>query len=309
MDVRQLSYVVAVVDHGTFTRAAEMLQIAQPSLSQGIRGLETELGVELFERTARPVRLTPAGQALLEPARRARARSRHGPRRRGRRARPGRRPSRPGVAAHSLDRPGGRPRRPVPPVPIPASPSACSSPRTPPTSPPWCGPGRCELGACELPLPDRAGVVTHELAVAALPGGAAGPGHGAGPAVAGARRQPSTPLAQLPLVTTPLGTSTRRVLDEAFEAAGRRPQVAVETDHRESLVPLVLAGAGAARRARQPGGRGTRSGRDDVAARPAAQPARRPDPPRRPALARRRRVPQPRRARARARPPTAARRR
>ena len=53
-------------------------------------------------------------------------------------------------------------------------------------------------------------------------------------------------LAGLPLVTTPPGTSTRRVVDEAFAAAGRRPQLAVETDHRESLVPLVLAGAGVA---------------------------------------------------------------
>ena len=71
MDVRQLSYVLAVADEGTFTRAAEVLQLSQPSLSQGIRALEAELGAELFERRARPVRLTAAGEALLEPARRA----------------------------------------------------------------------------------------------------------------------------------------------------------------------------------------------------------------------------------------------
>ena len=45
--------------------------MAQPSLSQTVRSLETELGVELFHRTGRRVVLTAAGEALLEPARRA----------------------------------------------------------------------------------------------------------------------------------------------------------------------------------------------------------------------------------------------
>ena len=48
MDVRQLRHVLAVVDNGTFTRAAEACHVAQPSLSQSIRALESELGVELF---------------------------------------------------------------------------------------------------------------------------------------------------------------------------------------------------------------------------------------------------------------------
>src|SRR5205814_2273190 len=70
MDLRQLEYVVAVVDHGGFTRAADALLVAQPSLSQGIRTLEAELNVALFHRLGRRVELTSAGEALLEPARR-----------------------------------------------------------------------------------------------------------------------------------------------------------------------------------------------------------------------------------------------
>ena len=63
--------VVAVVDEGGFTRAATAMHVAQPSLSQAVRSLEAELGVELFHRTGRQVTLTAAGEALLEPARQA----------------------------------------------------------------------------------------------------------------------------------------------------------------------------------------------------------------------------------------------
>jgi DNA-binding transcriptional LysR family regulator len=50
-------------------------------------------------------------------------------------------------------------------------------------------------------------------------------------------------LARQPLVTTPLGTSTRRQVEEAFAAAGLVANVAVETDHHESIAALVRAGA------------------------------------------------------------------
>src|SRR5690606_36780353 len=53
-----------------------------------------------------------------------------------------------------------------------------------------------------------------------------------------------TRLADLPLVTTPVGTATRRLVDDAFESAGLSADVAVETGHREALLALVLAGAG-----------------------------------------------------------------
>src|SRR6266704_3481433 len=63
MELRQLRYVLAVVDHGGFTRAAAAEHIAQPSLSQAIRTLERELGVELFHRLGRRVTLTPPARS------------------------------------------------------------------------------------------------------------------------------------------------------------------------------------------------------------------------------------------------------
>ncbi|GAA0585118.1 LysR family transcriptional regulator [Kribbella sandramycini] len=69
MDARHLRYFLAVVDHGTVSRAAEALYVAQPSLSQAIRALERELGAELFLRVGRRLVLTSAGTALIEPAR------------------------------------------------------------------------------------------------------------------------------------------------------------------------------------------------------------------------------------------------
>lgn len=69
LELRDLRYFMAVADHRNFTKAATTLRIAQPSLSQQIRKLERELGVELFYRTKRAVTLTPAGHALLPEAR------------------------------------------------------------------------------------------------------------------------------------------------------------------------------------------------------------------------------------------------
>src|SRR5215216_2386599 len=69
MTLRQLSYVLAVADAGSFTEAARRLHVAQPSLSQQIRALEEELGGRLLERPPRPVRLTAAGRAFVAEAR------------------------------------------------------------------------------------------------------------------------------------------------------------------------------------------------------------------------------------------------
>jgi len=70
MDLRQLRYFVKIAELGNFSRAAELLRIAQPSLSQHVRNLEEELGADLFVRHNRGVTLTPSAQDFYEHARR-----------------------------------------------------------------------------------------------------------------------------------------------------------------------------------------------------------------------------------------------
>jgi DNA-binding transcriptional LysR family regulator len=66
-----LAYWLAVVEEGSFTQAALRMHVSQPSLSQQIRALESEVGGELLERLPRSVRLTSAGKAFLPHARTA----------------------------------------------------------------------------------------------------------------------------------------------------------------------------------------------------------------------------------------------
>ncbi|WP_330299866.1 LysR family transcriptional regulator [Streptomyces sp. NBC_00503] len=71
MDFRQLTYFLAIVDHGGFNRAAAALYVSQPSLSQAVQTLERDLGSSLFHRIGRRVVLTEAGTALVPRAREA----------------------------------------------------------------------------------------------------------------------------------------------------------------------------------------------------------------------------------------------
>ncbi|MGW5261375.1 LysR family transcriptional regulator [Microbispora sp. NPDC004025] len=69
--LRQLEYLVTIVEEGSFTRAAELLHVSQPALSHQVRVLERDVGGPLLERLPRAVRLTAMGRAMLPHARAA----------------------------------------------------------------------------------------------------------------------------------------------------------------------------------------------------------------------------------------------
>lgn len=69
MDLRQLRYFLGIVEAGSFSKAAQRLHVAQPALSQHVRNMELDLGVELLFRTPQGVTVTEAGETLLRHAR------------------------------------------------------------------------------------------------------------------------------------------------------------------------------------------------------------------------------------------------
>lgn len=71
MELQQIKYFLAVVDAGTFLAASQKVYVTQPTLSAGIKKLEAELGVALFDRGSRSATLTLAGQQFLAPVRQA----------------------------------------------------------------------------------------------------------------------------------------------------------------------------------------------------------------------------------------------
>ncbi len=239
MDERRLRYFLAVVDEGGVTRAAERLHVAQPSLSQALRTFEAELGAPLFHRLGRGLRLSDAGEAFVGPARqiiRAIDEARN--------VISGVAELRVGtleiatlstLAVDPMAPLIGEFRDRYPRVEVRvAEPEGANGIRE------LVGGGACELGAAHLPLAGT-GLIAHPLGEQELlfvlpPGADARDGR-----VLGARE-----LAHTPLVVTPAGTSTRILLEQALAAVGVTPQIAVVTASREAVVPLVLAGAGAA---------------------------------------------------------------
>ena len=240
MDVRQLRYFLAVVDHGTVHRAAEVLYVAQPSISHSLRRLEEDLGAELFMRRGRGLVLSSAGKALVEPARQV---------------------------VHSLEVAratveavdglrGGRltiasmPSQAVSPLPRLIGDFARRYPQV-------------EIGVVATDRPEdvrealRTGAA--ELGVLAMPGGF----HGLDDLhlrplesqrfVLVARSDADLPdgepieisgLRGLPLIVGQPGTGMRRVANAILAATDCR--LAVEIEHREALLPLVLSGVGVA---------------------------------------------------------------
>jgi DNA-binding transcriptional LysR family regulator len=71
MELRHLGYFMAVAEEQNVSRAAKRLHVSQPPLSRQIRDLETEMGISLFQRSAKSIRLTEAGQIFLSEARAA----------------------------------------------------------------------------------------------------------------------------------------------------------------------------------------------------------------------------------------------
>ena len=69
MNLRRLNHVVALADTLHFARAAEAAHLSQPAFSRSIQAIESELGIRLFDRDVGDVRATPAGEFVIERAR------------------------------------------------------------------------------------------------------------------------------------------------------------------------------------------------------------------------------------------------
>lgn len=237
MELRQIEYVLAVIDHGSFTAGAAAVGVAQPSLSEGVRRLEGELGVRLFDRIGRAVVVTDAGRAFEPPARRMlreRALVLDG-------VGSVRELDRgtldlvsiPTLAVDPLAALVGRFRVLHPGVVV-----RVGEPDDATALADQVASGQSEVGLAELPA-RRDDLVAITLArqeiVAVCPPGTQLPSPG---------RLPVRALADMPLVATPPGRSTRDLLDRALAAASVAPIIAVEISQREALTPLVLNGAG-----------------------------------------------------------------
>lgn len=237
MDLRQLEYVVAVADSGGFTRGAAAAHVAQPSLSARVRDLEQELGVELFHRVGRGARLSAAGEVVVDHARlvlrdvaglRAAASAVAGLEGGALDV-----AALPTLAVDPLAALIGRFRAAHPRVVVRVE--EADDARGPGGVAELVRSGRVEIGVAELPA-GAGDLVSFALADQEL--------FAIGLSVSGRGRVPLEVLARSPMVLTPPGTSSRRVVDAALAALGLEPTVAVEVAQREAVIPLVLAGAG-----------------------------------------------------------------
>lgn len=237
MDLRHLEFVVAIVDHGGVGRAATALHVAQPSVSASVRRLERELGVNLFDRIGRRLVPTDAGATVVEHARQLLA---------GRERLQAELADQRGLLAGTL-RLVSLPTLATEPLTAlvvafsahhPAVRIEIAEPLDADDLERRVSDGRSELGLTDLTLTGRALRRVHlsdQPIVAVLPPTTSVPDG----------RLTTAALAHLPLITTPPGTSTRNLLDQALRSHQLAANIVVETGHREAIVPLVLAGTGA----------------------------------------------------------------
>ncbi len=235
MDSRRLAIFLSVVDEGGFTAAGDALGMSQPAVSQAIRELEDDLGTALFHRLGRTVSLTPAGQALVLPVRQARHDLEIG--RLAVQEIAGLGAGRldltclPTLAVAPLAPLVGAFRATYPRVSI-----RLSDPEGTDDLLDFVRSGESEVGLVEQV--DAQGLVTVALSsqefLAVLPPGSIVPSPFR-----------MRDFAKHPLVATPPGSSTRRLLDHALEGSAATATVVVEAAQREALLPLIVAGAGA----------------------------------------------------------------
>lgn len=234
MDIRRLSIFLEVVDQGSFTAAADVIDCSQPAVSQAIRELETDLGTLLFHRIGRRIRLTPAGSVLVAPVRRllrdlevSRAAVR---------AVAGLEDGQldlaclPTLAAAPLAPLVGRFRQLHPGVMV-----TLAAPEDTEELLNLVRTGHVELGIVEEDATrglHSISLGSQDFLVVSPPGSS--------------RSSPLAlrDIAALPIVASQKGTSSRRLLDEAFAAEDLTPRIGVETTQREAIIPLILAGAG-----------------------------------------------------------------
>jgi len=241
MESQRLRHFIAVVDHGGFTAAAANVHVSQPALSMAVRDLEAELGTALFVRQGRLTQLTSAGEALLGPARQVIRDLETG--RAAVEAVMGVESGTltmaclPTLVADPVAPLVGAFRRLHPGVRIDlAAPEDTAELLALVMS------GAAELGVTEahdIPPALTAHPMGRQSLVLILPPGT---DHDDGAPLALAD------LAGTPFVVAPPGTSTFRLLQEGFASAGvgGAPTVAVVTAQRDAILPLVVAGAGAA---------------------------------------------------------------
>jgi LysR family carnitine catabolism transcriptional activator len=235
MDSRRLAIFLSVVDEGSFTAAGDALGMSQPAVSQAVRELEDVLGAALFQRIGRTVQMTPAGEALVMPARQARHDLHIGRLAVEEVA---------GLGAGRLDLACLPTLAVAPLAPLvgafriahPGVSIRLSDPEDTAELLEFVRAGESEVGLVEHL--DVVGLVTVALRrqdfLVVLPPGS----------------RATTPfrlrdLAALPLVATPPGSSTRGLLDDALKRSAATATIVVEAAQREALLPLIVAGAGA----------------------------------------------------------------